>query len=389
MVLTNKQELGLRIAVERYRNNSKYTVIAGYAGTGKSTLVKFIISALGCNEDEVVFTSFTGKATQVLLKKGNKNVSTLHKLLYEWRPLPNGGYFKRPVAEIPYRVVVVDEVSMVPRSLIDALLRYDVYVLFCGDPFQLPQISKDDVHDLLDHPHVFLDEIMRQAAESEIIRLSMDIRQGKELNRYIGKEAMVLNKEELNEGMLSWADQIICAKNDTRFNLNMKMKELLGKGREPREGDKIICLRNYWETISNTENPLVNGTIGYMTNIYKSYIKYPSYLNNLTLPYLGIKFTSDSEDDFEINIDENKLITEKDSLDWATSYKINKSSKFKGSIPLEFAYGYAITCHRAQGSEWDKVLVVEENFPFKKEEHARWLYTAATRASEKLVIIKK
>lgn len=389
MVLTNKQELGLRTAVERYSNHNKYTVISGYAGSGKSTLIKFIIAALDCEEDDVVFTSFTGKATQVLLKKGNKNVCTLHKLLYTWRPIPTGGYLRTPVDDIPYKIVIVDEVSMVPRSLINALLMYDVYVIFCGDPFQLPQISKDDSHDLLDQPHIFLDEIMRQAAESEIIRLSMDIREGKSLERYIGKEAMVLNKDELNEGMLTWADQIICAKNDTRFSLNMKMKSLLDKGEEPAEGDKIICLRNYWETISNTQNPLVNGTIGYMSDIYKSHIKYPSYLNGLYVPYLGIKFTSDSDDIFNINIDETKLKTGENIINWETSYKINRSSKFRGSIPLEFDYGYAITCHRAQGSEWDKVLVVEENFPFVKEEHARWLYTAITRASEKLVVIRK
>ena len=389
MVLTNKQELGLRTAVERYNNKSKYTTIAGYAGTGKSTLVKFIIAALGCDEDEVVFTSLTGKATQVLLKKGNKNVSTLHKLLYEWRPLPGGGYFKTPVTEIPYSVVVVDEVSMVPKSLVDALLSYDVYVLFCGDPFQLPQIAKTDTHDLLDHPHVFLDEIMRQAAESEIIRLSMDIREGKQLQRFIGKEAMVMDKQELNEGMLTWADQVICAKNDTRANLNKTMKRLAGTGEEPSNGDKIICLRNYWETIANTKNPLVNGTIGYMTDVYKSFIEYPPYLGGVTVPYYGIKFTSDSDDVFKINIDETKLKTEKDILDWNLSYKINKNSRYCGSIPLEFAYGYAITCHRAQGSEWDKVLVIEESFPFEREEHSRWLYTACTRAAEKLVIIRK
>ena len=58
-------------------------------------------------------------------------------------------------------------------------------------------------------------------------------------------------------------------------------------------------------------------------------------------------------------------------------------------MPREFEYGYAITCHKAQGSEWDKVLVIEENFPWNKEEHIRWLYTAATRSSEKLVIVQQ
>lgn len=389
MILTNKQEQGLKCAVERYNHHEKYTVIGGYAGAGKSTLIKFIVAALNCDEDDVVYTSFTGKATQVLLKKGNKNVSTLHKLLYEWRPLPGGGYFKKPVSDIPYSIVIVDEVSMVPKELINQLLKYDVYVIFCGDPFQLPQINKDDAHDLLDHPHIFLDEIMRQAAESEIIRLSMDIREGKALNRYIGQEVMVLNKDELNEGMLTWADQVICAKNDTRTKLNMQMKQLLGKGTEPCEGDKIICLRNYWETIANTENPLVNGTIGTFHNFFSTYIQYPSSLGGLKVPYLDGTFISDSEDRFTIGIDETVLKTEKSLVDWSMSYRINKSTRFRGSLPLEFAYGYAITCHRAQGSEWDKVLAIEESFPFEKVEHARWLYTACTRAAEKLVVIKK
>jgi hypothetical protein len=57
--------------------------------------------------------------------------------------------------------------------------------------------------------------------------------------------------------------------------------------------------------------------------------------------------------------------------------------------PYEFAYAYGITCHKAQGSEWDKVLVFEETFPFDPEEHKRWLYTAVTRAKEKLVIVRK
>lgn len=389
MILTNKQEEGLKLAVERYKNNEKYCVIAGYAGTGKSTLIKFITAALDIQEDEIVYTSLTGKATQVLLKKGNKNISTLHKLLYNWRPLPSGGYFKVPVDKIPYKIVVVDEVSMVPKSLIQDLMKYDCYVIFCGDPYQLPQISKEDTHTLLDNPHIFLDEVMRQAAESEIIRLSMDIRAQKPLVRILGDEAMVLDKKELNTGMLTWADQIICAKNETRFSLNMQMKEILGKGKLPAEGDKVICLRNYWETLSDSKLPLVNGTIGYISNIYESHIQYPPYLGNLKVPYLGVDFMSDTDDLFKIDIDKIKLTEERNIIDWKTSYKINKSSRYKGTLPLEFAYGYAITCHKAQGSEWDKVLVVEENFPFSAEEHSRWLYTAVTRASEKLVVIKR
>ena len=82
------------------------------------------------------------------------------------------------------------------------------------------------------------------------------------------------------------------------------------------------------------------------------------------------------------------ILTGTKSLDWKTEYKLNRSWKTKSLIPMEFAYGYAITCHKAQGSEWDKVLVREEGFPFAELEHARWLYTAATRAAEKLVLVR-
>ena len=98
---------------------------------GKSTLVKFIVSALpNINPDEdVIYTSFTGKATQVLQKKGNKNVSTLHKLLFESIPKADGTFYRKPVEFIPYKIVIVDECSMVPKELLQRLIKYPVYVI--------------------------------------------------------------------------------------------------------------------------------------------------------------------------------------------------------------------------------------------------------------------
>lgn len=106
-------------------------------GSGKSTLVKFIIAALskyGVQEHNVVYTSFTGKATQVLQKKGNKNVKTLHKLLYEYYPQSNGTFYRKPIEVLPYKVVVVDECSMAPKELLQALFKHNVYILCLGDP---------------------------------------------------------------------------------------------------------------------------------------------------------------------------------------------------------------------------------------------------------------
>lgn len=394
MQLTSKQEEGLKIAIERYKRKEKYTIISGYAGTGKSTLVKFIIAALaqyGINPDEdVIYTSFTGKATQVLQKKGNKNVSTLHKLLYEYYPLPTGGFRRKPVYEIPYKIVVVDECSMVPKELLQELYKKDVYILCLGDPGQLPPLNKEDDNHLLDNPHIFLDEIMRQAAESEIIQLSMKIRNEEPIEYFQGKEIQILRKSDLNTGMLQWADQIICATNATRVKLNNQMRDLLGRGDMPEDGDKVICLRNYWETISDTKSALVNGTIGYLEDNFQSFLDIPYYFSSdgkgKKIDVVYANFISDSDEHFDTLMMDKKMILEGEgSLDWKTTYKLNKNHR---PIPMEFTYGYAITGHKSQGSEWNKVLVIEEKFPFNKEEHKRWLYTVCTRAAEKLVLIR-
>ena len=396
MELNDKQKQGLDIAVDRYKRKERYTVISGYAGTGKSTLVKFIVAALpNINPDEdVIYTSFTGKATQVLQKKGNKNVSTLHKLLFESIPKPNGTFFRKPVEFIPYKIVIVDECSMVPKELLQRLIKYNVHIICLGDPGQLPPINKNEDNHLLDHPHVFLDEIMRQEAESEIINLTMDIRAGKPLARYQGKEVQVLNKDELTTGMLLWADQIICAKNETRIALNNQMRDLLGRSGGPQDGDKVICLKNNWDIYSINDNPLVNGTIGYLKDSFSTYINLPRQITSdgqpKKLDILTANFISDTEEDYGIlNMDKQLITTGIPGLDWKTSYKMGRNWRFQDKIPDQFTYGYAITCHKSQGSEWDNVLVIEEGFPFEKEEHKQWLYTAATRAAKKLVIIKK
>ena len=283
---------------------------------------------------------------------------------------------------------------MVPRDLLQRLIRYPVYIICLGDPGQLPPINKDDDNHLLDNPHIFLDEIMRQEAESEIIQLTMDIRAGKSLSRFQGKEVQILNRNELTTGMLLWADQILCATNSTRVSLNNQIRELLGRADKPEDGDKVICLKNNWEIYSENGDPLVNGTIGYLKNSFSTFLNIPYNLSSDRQPkrinILTANFISDTNEDYgSINMDEQLILIGESSLDWKTTYKMRRDGKYKPLVPEEFTYGYAITCHKSQGSEWDNVLVIEEGFPYNKEEHKRWLYTACTRAAKKLVIIKK
>lgn len=312
-------------------------------------------------------------------------------MLFEHFPKPDGTFYRKPKTDIGYEIVIVDECSMAPLELIEILLRHDVYVIFLGDPGQLPPINPADDNHLLDRPHVFLDEIHRQAQESEIIRLSMAIREGRPLELFDGKDVKVFDAQDLSTGMMLWADQILCAKNLTRIGLNNQMRELLGREGGPQNGDKVICLRNYWEKIANTGDPLVNGTIGTIRNAYNSFTRYPYWINGGgSFEVINAEFISDSDAIFAPMDMDKKLITEGiESIDSKTKWMLSKNVKTQKLVPFEFTYGYAITCHKAQGSSWPNVLVIEENFPFSKEEHKRWLYTACTRPEEKLVLIRQ
>lgn len=384
MELTRKQEEGLRIAVERYRNNEPYTVIAGYAGTGKSTLIKFIVSALDIDPERVTYIAYTGKAAQVLRNKGCPNAMTAHKLLYKSIPRSDGTFvhIPRDSLDVLCDIIVVDEISMLPKPMWELLLTHRIYVIACGDPGQLPPIGEST--DVLDHPHIFLDEIMRQAADSEIIRLSADIRAGKIIKPMHGTEINIVRHGDLVDGMFTWADQIICGKNITRYATNDYFRKMKwgGEFSGPLVGDKIICLKNNWNKITQAGDALVNGTIGTIEKI-----------DTCHDTYLGVKamidFAPEGCEDNEYDTSFRNLL-----MDWRlitthepTINKDNFRTFPKILRPEQFDYGYCITCHKSQGSEYDKVLVLEEML--KATEHKRWLYTAVTRAAKKLTLVLK
>ena len=392
MELTRKQEEGLRIAIDRYNHNESYTVIAGYAGTGKSTLINFIIAALEVNpEDEVAYITFTGKASEVLREKGCPNAMTAHKLLYYSKQMPNGKFFyrPRPSLEKDYKVIVVDEVSMLPKDMWDLLLTHGIYVIACGDPFQIPPIDKNQDNGILNNPHIFLDEVMRQAKESDIICLSMDIREGKKINPFKGNDTQVFNKKDLCDGMYFWADQILVSTNKSRHDINSYIRDDLGRGFEPEINDKVICLRNCWDTLSEKQcDPLINGSIGTISAMHMESIDYIIMGQKVTAPILVTDLITSNDEYKNLHIDYTALTTGEKFFNPRQEYIIRKN-KQNPELPIEFNFGYAITGHRAQGSQWNKVLVLEESFPFDRIEHARWLYTTVTRAAEKLTLILK
>lgn len=393
MILSKRQEEGLRLALERYRCHEPYTCIAGYAGSGKSTLVRFIIEALDVPEDLVVYATYTGKAAQVLRNKGNDHAITLHKLLYQAHvDAKTGKYHFKPksILDEDYRIIVVDEVSMVNQEMWDLLLSHGVYVLACGDPGQLSPISGGTT-DVIFHPHVFLDEIMRQALDSEIIRFATHIRSGRPVSTFncLQEEVMVKERWEFEPSMLLWADQTLCALNTTRVKYNKLCRELKGFKAVPQVGDKVIGLHNEWEILSDKGSPLTNGSLGTILSISRKLVYCKTKGCPYSIPVFDITMETDTQEIFEnLIVDANALEFETQTLNDKQRFDMKKA-RWAPDPPLDFTYGYVLTGWKAQGSEWGKVLVIEENFPYDREEKIKYLYTCATRASEKLVIIKK
>ena len=274
---------------------------------------------------------------------------------------------------------------MLPLDMWNLLLSHKIPVIALGDPGQLPPVS-GKANGVLAHPHVFLDEVMRQAKDNEILRLSMDIREGKPLEYFMGKDVRVVPQKELNAGGIwKWPNQILAGKNLTRNTINDLMRQNLfhRKSSFPEEGDKIICLHNDWEVLNDNEDALVNGLTGTIHNIRA---KVPS--NEV----VAETFCADFLPDYEgatmftgLEMD-TCMFTEHEAGKNKYNAKLPVGLEY---MPHYFDYGYCITAHKSQGSEYDRVLVLEEFLRGQsKADHIRWLYTAATRAAKKLIIVK-
>lgn len=413
IILTRKQDEALKLAVARYQLGMPYTVIAGFAGSGKSTLVKFIISALNIPDERVAYVAYTGKAANVLKNKGCPNATTAHKLLYHARQTKNGNYVFTPkkVLDGNYELIVVDEVSMLPQELWYQLLSHGIYILAMGDPGQLSPPS-GETNSALEKPHIFLDEIMRQAQESAIIRLSMHVREGKDFRDFptVSGEVRIIPHrwmfEDENQTLLQ-ASQILCGTNAQRYELNDKVRKMLGRGPIPEPEDKIIGLKNHWDDVSDQGNALTNGAIGSIVP-HQHYIQeYPNiakFKDYRTTDILYADFITDDGDVFhDLPLDYLCLTKNIPSLTGAQEYQLggyNRSIDKKIEqygysvspkliIPYCFNYGYAITTWKSQGSEYPYVLAYDCGWLRKKDkdEYIKYLYTAITRAENAVILV--
>ena len=369
-----------------YNGNKQVFQISGAAGTGKTTLIRYLINEIKLEHDEVLFTAFVGKATLAMTRNG-LNAKTLHSAICYCKDEPvldeNGNvvteynrrvtkrvFTRRRKIDPRIRLIVVDEGSMVPAKMADWLLKFKVPIIVLGDLNQLPPVIGDSF--FLKEPDVVLTQIMRQSSESPIPYFAQNVLQNgtKCLSPglQIGNKINVLSKVDITPELLKDYDVIICGTNKTRNNLNTYIRERIhGRTQDyPVIGDKLICRENDW-TFSVDDVYLINGLIGYVTDID---------LESISDYTMKIDFKPEFMDN------EFKNVT----LDRIYMGLSPNDKRFYRSNYHKFEYGYAITCHLSQGSQYNRVLVFNESFG-TAEERRKWLYTAVTRAIDKVTIL--
>ncbi|MHC2262446.1 exodeoxyribonuclease-5 [Sinorhizobium meliloti] len=346
----------------------------GYAGTGKTTLARHFAENVN---GEVVFAAFTGKAAQVLRSKGATNAKTIHSLIYrprgeeEVEDEETGKTSIAPMFAINRQspvakaaLIIVDECSMVDEALGKDLMSFGTPILVLGDPGQLPPVSGGGY--FTNHePDFLLTDIHRQARDNPIIQLAMQVREGKEIMHGDYGTAQVISKGQVTQPLVLEADQVLVGTNRTRRRYNQRLRELKGFTSEyPQSGDKLVCLRN------DPAKGLLNGSLWQVMSSSKETVK----------PGINLMIRPE-DDDMDRGAAKIKLLKAafedvEGEIPWSTRKRYD-----------EFDYGYALTVHKAQGSQWNNVVLFDESWAFR-DTRERWLYTAITRAAERLTIVR-
>lgn len=363
MKLSAEQDAALK-AVDAWLTASRapqFFYLAGYAGTGKTTIARHFAQGV---KGKVLFGAFTGKAAMVMRSKGCGGASTIHRMIYRVDTSDGVTRFRlNHDSEVKdAALVVLDEVSMVSRELAVDLLSFGTRVLVLGDPAQLPPVN-GQAYFTAGEPDAMLTEIHRQALENPIVRLSMDVREGRGLSVGDHGAAKVVRRADLDPEIPRNADQILVGLNRTRTAYNARMRALRGiEVAMPVEGDRLVCLKN------NHALGLYNGSCWGVDKVFDvrgdaiemTVRPLDAGFDNAVIPVEAHPYGFQGRER-EIPFDERR----------------GKSL---------FDYGYALTVHKAQGSQWDEVCLFDESAAFR-EDRARHLYTGITRAAERLTVV--
>jgi exodeoxyribonuclease V len=333
----------------------------GYAGTGKTTLARHLAES---EDGEVAFGAFTGKAAHVMRNKGCKGAATIHSLIYRPREVDAetpSFVINRESAAAKADLIVIDECSMVDEELGRDLLSFGVKVLVLGDPAQLPPVKGGGFFTDAE-PDIMLKEVHRQAKDDPIIRLSMAVRDGQRLARGEHGASRIIDRRDIDSAAVLAADQILVGLNRTRRLYNRRIRELIGyRDPYPAVGEKLVCLRN------DKSKGLLNGGLWTIKRLHE--------------PSKGrLRFDLVPEDDVNrkaVRVRVPRAFFDGEETEIPFAERRNAE---------EFDYGYALTVHKSQGSQWDDVVLFDESGAFR-EHRDRWLYTGITRAAKRLTLV--
>ena len=392
MELSNEQKTALSLIEKWLKSTSPIFKLYGLAGTGKSTIAKLVAEKIN---GDVYFAAYTGKAAHVMRQYGCKNATTIHKLIYlpkskakkllkelsteqsillgkstltrkeaarlgqialEMKRLssPNWELDRTSVlANSNTKLVVIDECSMLSKNMLDDLLSFNKKVLVLGDPGQLPPVFGNSAF-INDKPNFTLLQIHRQAKDNPIIDLAHRVRNFENLKLGTYGNSSVIDRESVNKEMILGFDQILVWRNKSKDATNKKYRTLLGiTNLFPVKDERLICLRN------NHDEQLFNGQT--FVTIKDSYPENDS---------VHLELKNDEEETIE-------------TLAQANYFRYG--AKDYDSTYNEFDFSYAMTVHKSQGSQWDKVIIFDN---YKARDREKWLYTAITRASNSVTIVK-
>lgn len=353
---------------------------SGAAGTGKTYSIRAFIREMGFDEDEYICAAYVGKAVLNLIR-GGLQAKTIHSLIYRTWVEQVKGYDDNGNPRIyskmhtvlkdhldkPFKVIIIDEATMVNDTMRDEILSFRIPVIFVGDMNQLPPIY--GISSVMLHPDHVLREIMRQKEGDPIIQLSQMVLQGIPLSEGAYGESNVMTSIEMEPSLLTRYDQIICGKNKTREAINhMAHYEWKGiRNPFPAIGEKMVCRQNNWEEEVDGIY-LTNGLIGTITDINRS----KAHKGYLTIGFQPDFMDSPFED---LRLDVKYLTTPYQDK---ASYGISRYNKFE--------YAYAMSCHLMQGSQCPRVLFLDSRF-WDAETTKKLRYTAITRAEQSVDII--
>jgi len=399
MELSPDQKICFDSIMDWHHDPSTVLTLGGYAGCGKTTLLSRIRAELS-DDIRVAFCCFTGKAASVLRSKlemvGSRRFpgdycGTIHSLIYQPKINKSGDITGWVLCNsLDYDLIIIDEASMVSEDLFRDLQSYGIPILATGDHGQLPPITGK--LNLMQHPQLKLEKIHRFAEQDALIQISVLARE----QGYIpyGTYGEGVYKVHKNHSMITqfinncdnfMNTSILCGFNKTRIDLNKKIRARLGYDTKyPKIGERLICLKNNKDA---KHCPIYNGILGTLRESceHGAYLEIVADIDNENKQYRGeispLVFNNPKPPSGDY------IYKQEDELFLPNS---NKKKKAKRKHYLDyFDYGYVLTVHKSQGSEWDNVMVIEQPCSYwSGDDWNRWLYTAVTRSKKSLLIVR-